>query len=333
MAVKRVRIPCPNCSHRLHIRIEDLARKGECKYCGHRFRPRPKELPDRSANQAESSHPGSQNEHPAPDRWETMLEQELEKCWGRMTAQQSRLVEQLLTTLGSHGLFPSEPIRPRGTARDESLEAELLDHDRIDLRFEDAQGAGESTSLAPRDAPPATGDERPRLGEARTDAFPLPAAVSVTARQIAMPPDEIAAVLDHLAGERDDALGQCDRLRQKAEQLRRDLAGRVEEIARLRILAKQLRVVRSERDRLNAERTVLTQDAAQLQTRLVEAQFSLVEVEAELDDLRERARLERLEWQQERAELLAEIDRLRAALTTALEGSEFDQPASTYSAG
>jgi hypothetical protein len=46
MGAKRLRIPCPNCRNRLHIRVEDIGRKGECRYCGHQFRPRPKQTVD-----------------------------------------------------------------------------------------------------------------------------------------------------------------------------------------------------------------------------------------------------------------------------------------------
>ena len=43
MKVSRVPIPCPNCHEELHIRRENLGRKGICKHCGHVFRARQEE--------------------------------------------------------------------------------------------------------------------------------------------------------------------------------------------------------------------------------------------------------------------------------------------------
>ena len=59
MVTQRVRVPCPNCSHRLHIRVEDLGRKGQCKRCGYLFRPRVKTLsaplPHRTAESGQTT--------------------------------------------------------------------------------------------------------------------------------------------------------------------------------------------------------------------------------------------------------------------------------------
>jgi hypothetical protein len=37
MAAQRIRIACPGCCEALRIRTQDLGKKAECRYCGHRF--------------------------------------------------------------------------------------------------------------------------------------------------------------------------------------------------------------------------------------------------------------------------------------------------------
>src|SRR5947209_6115359 len=64
MTSRRVRIACPNCTHDLHIRVEALGRKGECKHCGHRFRAQADQASD-SGPDDRSGPPGSSSEERA----------------------------------------------------------------------------------------------------------------------------------------------------------------------------------------------------------------------------------------------------------------------------
>ena len=45
MVSQRVTIPCPSCQRELYVRVENLGRKGLCKYCGNKFRARAAAVP------------------------------------------------------------------------------------------------------------------------------------------------------------------------------------------------------------------------------------------------------------------------------------------------
>src|SRR4051812_7622849 len=88
MIAQRIRISCPGCSRNLYVRADDLGRKGECKYCGHRFRvgAPTSSVPDPAARLGQ---------------WLQTLERELEQNRASLTAGHAFAVEQLVTVLGN----------------------------------------------------------------------------------------------------------------------------------------------------------------------------------------------------------------------------------------
>jgi len=349
MVTQRVRIPCPNCSHGLRIRAEDIGRKGECKYCGHQFRPRVKFAPDPSPCRTVPGVAGS--DHGAADLgfWVDRLERRLEKSWARLTAKQLSVVEQLMVALGNPPAQSGVAMKQRAGAPsslspersprahrlssewsngveppDEELAADTDENDRLELRFEDASVAQTPAGASVREGGLGVTEAKFEIVGTGTDMFQFEGEMPIAASARAAPAANIVECVNRLVQERDEARAQCTRLAHEVDRVRDKLAERLHEVARLQKKADRLKAVRAERDQLNAERTMLTREATQLQARMVEAQVALVEVGAELDECRERLSAERQDWQRERHQLIeegerhqAEIDRLRAALEDA----------------
>ncbi len=349
MVTQRVRIPCPNCSHGLRIRAEDLGRKGECKYCGYQFRPQARLSPDPSSRR---TVPGvaSPDYRPADlGQWVDTLERRLEKSWARLTAKQLSVVEQLMVALGNPSAQSGLAVKQRAGAPsplssdrsprthrvssgwangveppDEELAADTDESDRLEVRFEDASAAQAPIGPSVREGVLGVTEGKFEIVGTGTDMFQFQGEMPIIASARAMPAANIVECVNRLARERDEAQAQCARLAHEVDRVRDKLAERLHEVARLQKKADRLRTVRAERDQLNAERTMLAREATQLQARMVEAQVALVEVGAELDECRERLSTERQDWQDQRRQLIeegerhqAEIDRLRAALEEA----------------
>ncbi len=328
MVTQRVRIPCPSCSHGLHIRVEDLGRKGECKYCGHQFRPRAM-VPAGTEPRMARAHYGAVD----PGKLVETLERRLEKTWARFTAKQVSVIEQLMVALATPPAQPGADAKPRAelpsrlgpkasaiTHRlasdwengveppDEDLAANLDGNDRLELSFEDASVAGAPACDSVRNGVRGVTEGRFEIAGFGTDPLQFQGEVPSGASGLAIPPAGLVECLNRLVRERDHAREQRVRLEHEVDRVRDQLAERLHEITRLRKSAERLKTVRAERDRLNAERTMLAREAAQLQSRMVETQVALVQVGAELDDCRERLSAERQEWQQQRQELIEEAE-------------------------
>src|SRR5438128_193599 len=96
MVAQLIRQLCPSCSHNLRISLKNLGRKVECKFCGHRFRPRVE--PDLRPMLAGAGGPVPAAEEPGAghrQRLQQAVESEIQKTWARFTAKQTSLVEQL----------------------------------------------------------------------------------------------------------------------------------------------------------------------------------------------------------------------------------------------
>jgi len=347
MVTQRVRIPCPNCSHRLHIRVEDIGRKGECKYCGHRFRPRVKYLPDSSLHRTVPGVAGP--DYPAADlgQWMETLERRLEKSWACLSAKQVSVIEQLMVALGglsgqsvvavkqpagapsrlspqSHaGTHRLASEWPNGVAPpDGELAATLDDNDTLELRFEDATSVDAQSGATIREGVLGVTEGRFEIAGTGTDTFQFQGEIPIVASALATSPAHILECVNRLVRERDEARAQCARLVHEVDHVRKQMAERLSEVARLRKSADRLKTVRAERDQLNAERAMLAREATQLQARMVETQVALVEVEAELDDCRQLLSAERQEWQQQRLELIEEAEHQRSRLRSQTETEE-----------
>ena len=336
MATQRVRIPCPSCTHRLHIRVEDLGRKGECKYCGHQFRPKMKLA---ASPVAVAGTPGPEYQAAKLGQRVEKLGRELEKNWALLTAEQAKVVEQIMEMLGDRctryrfagrehesALSRPNPDRRLGSRLvasgwtngveppDEELAADVVDEDRIEVRFEDAPSPLDHSSAPVREAVAVAIEQRFGGIGGGTDSFQFQGEVPVVAEVATTPSADIAKWVNRLDREGQEARAECDQLRREVIRLDQLLRQCLPEVARSRKTADKLRAVRAERNRLNAERAMLTREAAQLQTRLVETQVTLVEVEAELDDCRDRLATERQQWEQERQQLNAQAEQMRAEL-------------------
>jgi hypothetical protein len=318
MAAKRLRIPCPNCRNRLHIRVEDIGRKGECRYCGHQFRAMPKPAVEALVR--------------APGARETQRVDGGQERAG-VPSRPGRKVRpsRSFTSPGWHGVV--EPP-------DEALAVDLVDDDQVVVRFEDADSrpaaahpdpigrAGKSVALT------AANGGRFELAGTGTDIFQFGGEVAAVATSHTTSASEIAQQVVRLVLERDESQAECARLRYAIELLQLELGQQLSEVSRLRKTAEKLKAVRAERDRLNAERAVLVREAAELQTRLVETQVTLVEVEEELEEARSHARSERREWE-ERSRAsehrLADLrSRLAGAGNAATPDPDPDRPAETH---
>jgi hypothetical protein len=268
----------------LHIRVEDLGRKGECRYCGHRFRPKVKH----TVEQLDKA-PGGQ----AARR----LAAGPERAW--VSSGPGRTLDPVPPFSFSSSDWACGVEPP-----DEDLAADVVDDDQIVVGFEDASAeahappgaarpgalAYESVTVAEVAAlAPATGGGFELAGTG-TDMFQFQGEVPVIATGQATTAAGIAEQVVRLVVERDEALTECARLRRVIEQLRVELGQQLSEVARLRKSTDKLKAVRAERDRLNAERALLVRQATELQSRLVETQVALVEVEEELEEARPRAR-------------------------------------------
>jgi hypothetical protein len=253
MGAKRVRIPCPNCRNRLHIRVEDLGRKGECRYCGHRFRPRVKHTVE-----------------------------QIGKAQGGREAR--RLVAGQERWAG--GGEPSEEDLGVDLVDEDQIVVRFEDvsADTRPPAAHPAVLAQESTFGVLAAATAAGG--RFELAGTGTDMFQfqgeMPAVATASSRVTSAA--EIAEQVARLVFERDEAQTECVRLRHAIELLQAELGQQLSEVARLRKSAERLKAVRAERDRLNAERAMLVREAADLHARLVETQVTLVEVEEELEE-------------------------------------------------
>jgi hypothetical protein len=326
----------------LDIRVEAMGKKGECKYCGHRFLPKAelasKSLPGRPVANAPGTRDRATN---LGQRVET-LERSLEQSWARLSAKRESVIEQLISALEAPPIQPEVAVKERAGAPsrlarnhargtqgrssdwadgveppDEELVADLDENDRIELRFEDQPRAADPPGAVARDRVPVVPDGKFEIVGAGTDLFQFEGEVPTALGASGTPPAIILEGVNRLVEERNEARVECARLAHHLDRVRLELEHRLSEVARLQKKAERLRAVRAERDRLNAERAMLAREATQIQGRMVEAQVELVEVGAELDDFRERYSAERQEWQQHRQELLAEIDRLNAALVEA----------------
>jgi hypothetical protein len=324
MVAQHVQIPCPSCSHGLVIRVRDVGKKGECKYCGHRFKAvaQLKQRPVAEHGGA-SSRPGSDGPVLGLEECVRILEGEVRRSWTDLSTRQASLIEHLKDSLAvpavqphaPHGTqqTPSSPIAPEGPS------AEFVDADQLDLRF-DENSAPDIPYAHPLSGPTLarTDEESVADDTPRDDSF----RVDEPANGIATP--GIVDWLRDLLREREQATEECERLRRAVQELHCELARHQTENQRLRRTAGRFLAVRAERDQLNAERTLVAQEVRQLRNRLVETQVALVEVEAELDDCRERALAERPEVLRQRAELLDELERRLAEQRRELEAERQD---------
>jgi hypothetical protein len=292
MGAKRVRIPCPNCRNRLHIRVEDLGRKGECRYCGHRFRPKVKHTVEQLDTALAPGGRPARRRVIGPER-------------AGASSWPGRAVHPAPHFASSDWAGGVEPP-------DEELAADLVDGDEIVVGFQDAPARPRPRALAHESvaATPAPG----RVGGfafagTETEMFQFHGEVPVAGPGTGAGPgpgqtgtgtaSAIAEQVVRLVVERDEAQSECARLRGVIEQLRVDLGQQLSEAARLRKSNDKLKAARAERDRLNAERALLVREVTELQSRLVETQVALVEVEDELEEARSRARSERRGWEEQ----------------------------------
>jgi hypothetical protein len=259
----------------LHIRVEDLGRKGECKYCGYRFRPGETHLAERRV--------ATLNKPPAQSR---LSGRERAGAPSRLSPggrQGTRLIASAWASSGE----------PRG----EEPAPETLDDDQIVVRFENAGPPAGQTVTPATEATAGAREGEFELAGTGTELFQFEGEMPILATASAISSGGIAEQVGRLVQERDAAQAESAWLRHELEVLRLELGRRLSEVSRLRRTVDKLKAVRAECDRLNAERAMLVREASGLQARLVETQVELVEVEEELEEARARARVERHEWE------------------------------------
>jgi hypothetical protein len=256
----------------LHIRVEDIGRKGECRHCGYQFRPTLKQAVEQPVDALGGG--GAQR---------------------RFTVPEPVAASALISRNGGLGphLVPSNWAGAAETSGAD-LAVETIDTDQIVLEFDDPPPPSTHFS-APAHEPVAV--VRPaRLAVAvpdsstgtGTELFQFEGEVPVVAPAHAPDAAGITEQIVRLVLQRDEALAECARLRHVVERLQSELGQQLSEVSRLQKSAERLKAVRAERDRLNAERALLVRETAGLQKRLVETQVALVEVEDELDEARGR---------------------------------------------
>jgi hypothetical protein len=324
MVAQHVQIPCPNCSHDLVIRVRDVGKKGECKYCGHRFKAvaQLKQRPLAEHGGA-SSRPVSDGPVVGLEECVKILEGEVRRSWSDLSSRQASLIEHLKDSLAVPAVQPHVPHgtqkTPSSPIPSEGPSAEFVDADQLDLHFEESSRPDGpyahplSELTVARTNEESAADDTPRNDSFRVDE---PATGIATAG--------IVEWLRDLLRERDQATEECERLRREVQELQCELARHQTENERLRKTAGKFLAVRAERDQLNTERALVAQEVRQLRNCLVETQVAVVEVEAELDDCRERALAERQEGLRQRAELLEELERRLAEQRRELEAERQD---------
>jgi hypothetical protein len=243
------------------------------------------------------------------------MERALQEGWARATARQAALVDSA-TAAGmradriTHSRVASQGrqatlARPHfhscgdaapgasgqiseAIADADDSEADLLDDDQIEVRFEDKVPPAQPADSPPTEAIMARIGGRFELAGAGTDTFQFHGEVPMVEPYGATASSHVVELVNRLVLEREDAVAECERLRRETRVLRAQLSQCMTEATQAQKTAAKLKAVRSERDRLNAERTMLAREAADLQARLVETQVTLVEVQSELDECRER---------------------------------------------
>jgi hypothetical protein len=253
------------------------------------------------------------------EEWVELMSREFQQTLAILTAKQASIVESLIAE-ERNLVFQAQakvkepsrqshnPARGRTAGRvkgDRDVEkvpaSEEVPADRVEIRLLDPLLQSAQSFATPSIPQPIELEELGRRTEIAGDGNSFSSIAGKMAFIESAPAAPLAGVaerLERVTRERDEAWAECARLREEARDLRSGTATHLAEIARLRENAEKLSSLRAERDRLNADRELMAREANQLQARLVELQVTLVETEAELDESRNWARAEQLEWQE-----------------------------------